>query len=210
MSKLTLFVTWLISAICFGVITGVVALIITRHLSGPIISGHYQSITRSDVKSYRFLAEEFRKKEGRYPKSMKELKQWDPEWHWHPNASGEECDVWQHPIKYVFDDQNPQFISYGADGRIGGMSLSADISSNDEKTTPAFPTLWEFATLFQLNSFIIISLIAGGLGTLTWLQLVRPRHLRQLNQLPAKRLAINLGIISFLTYGITYAILMAK
>lgn len=72
---------------------------------------------------------------GKYPQSLDNLMQQDANcsnWGPEPYAKGSQLkDPWGNPYVYELDGQTFTLISYGKDGREGGSSYNADITSEE-------------------------------------------------------------------------------
>ena len=188
MAKTSHYVYLLLSGVSFGAVAYVLALFVTWSMIGPILFRIYHVSVRSCLSQCRNLPEEYRKANGRFPKSLKELRQFYPERHWQVNNSGEVFCWKNYPIKYIPDEVNPKVLSYGLDNIPGGVGLDIDISSDEVKTPEETLTFWQYATKSNLHYFMIVSIAAGLLAFLLFIALVRPHHFLKISNFPFIRL----------------------
>lgn len=157
-------------------IAGVVSLLVTGVALLQVMgSAPYaqtpQSLTLSQLEAFDDEVQLFRKKHGKLPRSLRQLQTRNTDiWF---DDGGNVLDYWEHPLVYRARDNRYQIISYGEDGRSGGVGLNHDLTNALADGDKKFH-VWEIqpktrATFLQLlfsplsRGVVISSLTCGAL-----------------------------------------------
>lgn len=131
-----------------------------------------QKFTRKTLKHTALAIEEYRKKKGTLPHSLRQLSSM-------PDApmiqeTGAVWDSWRHPLVYEVDKNSFTLMSYGRDGKPGGIGLDCDLSSiNPEPAAAALPFL-QVMFYPSAQPMVIMSFFSGIMAFLLILVIVKP------------------------------------
>ncbi|MBX9653493.1 type II secretion system protein GspG [bacterium] len=195
MLKLLSFMSWLLAAFFCGIVTTTIASVLICGLVSQHVRIRYpQPFTFSRLHSIRDDAKTFKVKNDRYPNSFDEFINKDPnQRHYRTNDAGRPVDDWNNELVYVRRSDSPEILSYGSDGKEGGMGFDRDLSS-DHKYLPS--ALGTELLLFPFARGIIFScIIAGCVVSIISLLMMRPRQFSSLDSLPWERMT-NLALLS--------------
>jgi hypothetical protein len=111
-----------------GVVSLLVAGVALLHVTGSAFYAQTpQSWTLGQIKAFDDEVQLFRKKHGKLPRSLRQLQTRDTEiWF---DQRGNVLDYWEHLLVYRVQGNRYQIISYGADGRPGGIGLNHDLTN---------------------------------------------------------------------------------
>ena len=200
---------WLLTAFLCGIIVATITSILICGLVSRHMRIRYpQAFTFSKLHSIRAEAEAFKTKNNRYPDFLDEFLNKDPnQRHYRTNEAGKPVDEWDNAIIYIAHDNNPQILSYGRDGKEGGIGFDRDLSSDNKGLPPASGSellLYPFA-----RGIIIYCMIAGCLVSIISLLTMRPSQFSSLDDIPWG----HISKLSFLSAGsvvvITFFLLTA-
>jgi general secretion pathway protein G len=136
-----------------------------------------QMFTRRTLKYTALAVEEYRQKKGTLPRSLSQLNGMSDA----PiiQDNGVIWDSWRHPLIYKVHKDNFTLMSYGRDGKPGGIGLDCDLSSaNPKPATAALPFL---QVIFHplARGMVWTSVISGVLTFLLIFSVVTPIDLSQ-------------------------------
>ncbi len=120
--------------------------------------------------------DEYAQENGRYPTRLSELGGRGDGW-LSLDGSGRLLDPWDNPYVYEPSDGRPTVISYGQDGKPGGMGIYADIYMDRPRFQATRPTLQQF--MFDLpsgKSAAWISAISAVLAVVLQYSRSKPRE----------------------------------
>lgn len=86
-------------------------------------------------------------------------------------------DGWQHPFIFQNTGTNSLIVSYGADGKPGGIGIDCDLTSDNPRPKESSPTFTQFWGNKECEDMIDWSFICGGLAALLSLLTVRVPNL---------------------------------
>jgi hypothetical protein len=116
--------------------------------------GLKQSMTQRRLSRLDKEVIEYRKRTSALPQSLSQI---DPE-------LGDVRDGWRNPFVYSVQGQSHRLVSYGEDGKPGGIGLSCDLSNtNPEPPEARLPFL--FLLWHPLSRGIVITAIISGMVT---------------------------------------------
>jgi len=164
MPKLRITVGGTVISLALGLLVFALALgIAWRNYRGAYGFQWKQASTRARFRQIDKGIEAFRRERGALPRSLADL---DPQKHLGIDSGdrGPVLDGWQHPLHYTVEGGFYEVVSYGRDGRPGGVGLDFDVSNTDPWPPEALPTLGQF--LFEMPSRgMILTCAAAGLAT---------------------------------------------
>ena len=119
-----------------------------------------QDRTRYKLKELNELAQKYRRQKGHWPASIADM---DYDWVDTPRQDREIRDGWRRPIIYERRGSSYRAVSYGADGKPGGVSLNCDLSSDDLNPPEAKVPPLEILLDPSLGLMKEVALICGAL-----------------------------------------------
>lgn len=114
------------------------------------------------------------------PTSLHDLRSVEDAVHYLPfDEDGVLRDGWDRPLVYSADGAKGTVISYGRDGKPGGIGLDCDLSRSAPFPREAFPTLRQF--LFELPTEGVVKscVWSGVLAFILTIIVVRPVHISE-------------------------------
>ena len=104
--------------------------------STEMYSATYERAHR-DLQQIEASLKTYAKMKGTLPESLDELGKWQnvPSDEWH---AGQLLDPWRHAYHYDVDGDKYKLYSLGADGKLGGVGLDADIYEGDQRGASKF------------------------------------------------------------------------
>jgi hypothetical protein len=73
-------------------------------------------------------------------------------------------DSWENPIEYTTDGETYELVSYGRDGKPGGMGLDADRTRHNPRPREAYPTLSQILATHYADRIVGVTLISGAVA----------------------------------------------
>jgi hypothetical protein len=86
---------------------------------------------------------------------------------------GDIADAWERPLRYSVEEQDYLVVSYGRDGRAGGVGLDADLSNKTPDPKHALPTFRQFFTEMPSGGIVGTCAATGILASIVSLLLIR-------------------------------------
>jgi len=118
----------------------------------------YLNMVNSAIQTYR-------KEHGKWPTSLKNI---------YDDTNFPASDIWGHPYAYHLKENSYTLMSYGRDGKPGGVGLDSDISINDSHPINNEISLRQLITIPWAVNAIKGCALAGFLTFLLIFFLVRP------------------------------------
>lgn len=118
----------------------------------------------------------YRQKNGRLPHSLSDLKTISNQIHLYQDVEGI-SDVWKNPLTYQVHDNRYTLMSYGWDGKRGGIGLSADISSVSTKRITAPLPFLQVITYPTSQDMAAMSLLSGLVTLIVCFIAIKPNDL---------------------------------
>lgn len=153
MKKALLF-KWIASLIA-GLLVTSYTLDITRS-SGAQIASTRQTFVLDSLKMIDEAVQKHRNEHGKLPRTLSEVK----------NSDFEDIDkwrdAWQHPIVYQQQGDKYSIVSYGRDGKAGGIGLDADLDYKSKNKPSPLP--WtQVITYTPISGMVMTSFVSGVL-----------------------------------------------
>ncbi|RYG69303.1 hypothetical protein EON80_10035 [bacterium] len=144
--------------------------------SGSRYIGYSQLFTEKALKRTGEAIDAYRRQNGKLPSSLKEIEAVLTS-HVMVQEGGVVWDIWRHPLKYTRHGDDYNLVSYGQDGKPGGVGLDFDLALRQPRTPESWPTFSQ-VILAPVNQRMVLMTILSGLmtfGLTFWL--VRPGDL---------------------------------
>ena len=149
------------TALGFGLaVSGFALFVGWKHASqGPSLNKE-QRYTQMQLELINDAITDYRERFGRLPSSLLELASRN---HSLMGNEGESVlDGWGRPIRYREDGQEVFVVSYGRDGKAGGLGLDFDLTDKNIWPEQANPTFSQFILEMPSGSLVIVCLVCGA------------------------------------------------
>lgn len=125
------------------------------------LNGHYYGENKLALDAVTHAVDAWREEYGSLPESLKGL-DFDEDYYVRKNEEGEVYDMWGRPLIYQVDGDDYEVISYGEDGKPGGVWFDSDLSNRGPYPPESFPPSLEvyWNSELAINS-IILSVLVG-------------------------------------------------
>jgi hypothetical protein len=195
-----LIVPRLVIACLFGAAITALALLVGRNNVRYSIVGQNQAITRYSLRQINTAIVAFRLKYHTLPRSLNQLKTTGGDWYYNPQTT----DFWGRPFVYTVQGTHYLVISYGRDGKPGGMGWDTDLTSDNPYPPNTGPTFHQFLTDPTTQDMVQWAYISGVLaGLLCWFT-VRPKTFSWRSALGlATQILLTLAAAAFIALMIT-------
>ena len=135
-----------------------------------------QTRTAKTLKTVANEINVYRKRKGQLPASLKDVAALSGESSWIQD-NGDLFDAWRNPILYQRRGANYVLISYGRDGKPGGVGLDCDSSSDDLKPQNAAMPFMQVVSHPAARVLIRASLFSAAVTFLLAFFLIKPKNL---------------------------------
>lgn len=162
-----------------GVVVAIIAILVawqnlvdTRHVRP------YQWTTQSQIRNVDEAVQEYRQATDAMPNSLDDIRTLVDAGLFFPQDE-ELLDAWERPFVYSTDGTNYTLISYGRDGKPGGVGLDCDLSNIVPAPPASTPTFLQFLFGKPASGMTWSCIVCGVLAFILSWQLVEPDQLRQ-------------------------------
>ena len=159
--------TYIVS-LSFSLAVATLCFVVEWHKSGDprnYLNGHYYAENQHTIDSLSRALDNWRKTHGSLPQSLKPVcnsEELQEDWWIHFNSEGEVTDRWGNLIVYKVEGNDYELISYGEDGKPGGVWFDSDLSNREPYPPASFPPpLGVFCTSEIGHNAILLSLLTG-------------------------------------------------
>lgn len=134
----------------------------------------------------------YRQKKGHLPRSLADLENVSNMW----RVEGGVGDAWEHPLVYSVQGNRYKLVSYGRDGKPGGIGLDEDISSTALKRVSAKLPFLQVIFHPSAQEMVGMSLLSGLLAFVVSFKIIKPDDLNRNYRLD---LVFKMGVTFFAT-----------
>lgn len=117
----------------------------------------------------------YRQKKGHLPSSLTDLENVSNMW----RVEGGIGDAWKHPLVYSVQGNQYRLMSYGRDGKPGGIGLDEDISSVAPKQIAGKLPFLQVIFHPSAQEMVGMSLLSGLLAFILCFKMIRPNDLNR-------------------------------
>ncbi len=150
-----------------GLLVGLAVLAISAHSSwrgySSSIVRYPQYGTSRDIAEIQKAIDAYQREKNSLPDTLTGLAPVG-EGDWRMNETGAAVDGWWRPFHYWTDGTRYRIISYGRDGKPGGVGLDRDISSDNLRPKDTAPTFKQFFTDPRARRMLVVCAMSGLIG----------------------------------------------
>jgi general secretion pathway protein G len=158
-----LFLRFLIAGCVWLIVSGISLETGWRNAQGSMAWAE-QRETQLELKSLDGVITTYRQQFGSDPTNFEQMQSATNFFPWMEDHKF--VDLWGHPLVFSIEGTNTIIISYGRDGKPGGVGVDCDLTTKNPKPKEAIPTLGQFWENERLHGMILTALACGALAAL--------------------------------------------